>query len=475
MAVHHNSHEYVEKYAQNALFVWYGFNLERGLNMKRIFCLIMVAMLAVSCTACGQDDDKINEVSSQETVTQSVVESSVTVETADTPDKPDTPDTPDTPTVPDVKETPDKAEKTEISVMSFTGTPSMGLAKLMGDADKDKAANDYSFEYAKSSDELIKAFKNNKVDIASCSIDLATKIYKETDGSVQIAAAVGYGDLYLLENGKTVKSIEDLKGKTVYAYKGDEITEYLFSYILDINNIDIKKDIKVEYTDDIDELLESVKDGKADFVLLPEPYAAQVSKENKYNYSLDISKEWEDANDGKLVKECIIVSKKFAEKNTESVDAFLKEYKESVAYTEDYLADSCKLMEKYGIADSAELAKSAIKNCNLTCVVNDEMKDLAEDTIITLYKFDKSSIGGALPNDDFYYIAKTDTDTDEPTDSDKSKTSDTDKATDSDKSNSSKKTSDTEQATNSDKQSGSVKNSSDTSKSESENESLKSI
>lgn len=40
-------------------------------------------------------------------------------------------------------------------------------------------------------------------------------LYNRTEGQVQLAAVNTLGVLYLLENGDSISTIEDLKGKTV--------------------------------------------------------------------------------------------------------------------------------------------------------------------------------------------------------------------------------------------------------------------
>ena len=65
-------------------------------------------------------------------------------------------------------------------------------------------------------------------DIVALPSNLASILYNKSQGKVQVLAINTLGILYLMENGDTVKSIEDLKGKTVYSSGKGAVPEYAF-------------------------------------------------------------------------------------------------------------------------------------------------------------------------------------------------------------------------------------------------------
>ena len=56
-----------------------------------------------------------------------------------------------------------------------------------------------------------------ELDIAAVPANLASVLYNNTEGQVQVLAINTLGVLYIVENGDTVHSVEDLKGKTIFA------------------------------------------------------------------------------------------------------------------------------------------------------------------------------------------------------------------------------------------------------------------
>lgn len=59
--------------------------------------------------------------------------------------------------------------------------------------------------------------------------------------------------------------------------------------------------------------------------------------------------------------------------------------------------------EQYGIVPKAAVAKAAIPQANMVCLTGDELKGIS-DYYEVLYAADPTSIGGAIPDDNFYYI-----------------------------------------------------------------------
>ena len=58
------------------------------------------------------------------------------------------------------------------------------------------------------------------------------------------------------------------------------------------------------------------------------------------------------------------------------------------------------------IVAKAPIAQKAIPACNITCIDGNEMKDALGGYLSALHELEPTSIGGALPADDFYYGAK---------------------------------------------------------------------
>ena len=70
------------------------------------------------------------------------------------------------------------------------------------------------------------------------------------------------------------------------------------------------------------------------------------------------------------------------------------------------LKESASGAGQYGIIEKKEIAEKALPYCNIVCITNDEMEKALSGYLEVLYNADKSSVGGNLPGEDFYYKAK---------------------------------------------------------------------
>ena len=120
------------------------------------------------------------------------------------------------------------------------GPTAMGMAQLLDE-------DGYDFTIAASPDEIVPMVVQDKLDIAAVPANLAATLYQKTDKDVSVLAVNTLGVLYIVENGDSVKSVEDLKGKTIYASGKGATPEYALNSVLKANGIDPEKDVTVEY------------------------------------------------------------------------------------------------------------------------------------------------------------------------------------------------------------------------------------
>lgn len=297
------------------------------------------------------------------------------------------------------------AAAVDMNVFTLKGPTGMGMTKLMADADAGTAANNYKFTLSSAPDEIVAAISSGSADIAACPINLASTLYKKTGGEIEILAVNTLGVLYVLENGDSIQSVADLKGKTIYATGQGSTPEYILNYVLEKNGIDPANDVTIEYKTEHSELATLAASGDAAIAVLPEPNvtAALAQSQQGLRIALDLTKEWEKISDSKLAQGCIIARKAFVEENADAVNNFLAEYGRSVTYVNENLDEASALIEQYGIMAKSALAKKAIPNCNIVFLAGNEMEQVAKANLQVLFDANPSSVGGALPDDGFYY------------------------------------------------------------------------
>lgn len=295
------------------------------------------------------------------------------------------------------------AEKFDLSVAGLQGPTGVGLANLMENTSQ---AVDYTFSVLSSPDEVVAKFSSGEVNIASVPTNLAAKLYKKLNGDVQMLALNTAGVLYMLENGDTVQSVADLRGKTIYSTGEGANPEYVLRYILRETGLDPDRDVTIRFLSENSELITKLATGEAEVAMVPEPAATTVlAKKDTLRVALSMDEEWNKLQpDSGMIMGCVIAKKSFIAENTDAVNAFLTEYAQSVNTAKTAVSDTAALCEKHGIIASAALAEKAIPRCNLICVTGADMQSAINGYYQVLFDADPTSIGGAVPDSAFYYV-----------------------------------------------------------------------
>ena len=293
-----------------------------------------------------------------------------------------------------------------INIAALNGPTGMGMVKLIEDNANNKGLLDYDFTLVSSPDDLVGKVINKEVDIAAVPSNLAMVLYNRTEGDIQLAAVNTLGVSYILENGDSLHSIEDLKGKTINVSGKGAIPDYALQYILNKNGMEVDKDVMVDFKLQHAELAAAMVEGDVDIALLPQPHVTTVMMKNPdIRIALDITEEWKKVSDdkGQLAMGVIIVQKEFADNNKEMLDVFLEEYRRSVEFVNKEVDEAAELVEKYEILPNANIAKKAIPYSNIVYIDAQDAKGFLDELYQILYNFEPKSIGGKLGNEEFYY------------------------------------------------------------------------
>ncbi len=281
----------------------------------------------------------------------------------------------------------------------------MGMVKLMNDAEEDAVKHDYQFGIYGTADEVVPMLVNGELDVALIPCNLASVLYNRTEGAIQVAAVNTLGVLYVVESGDTVQSIEDLAGKTIYSTGKGTTPEFALNYILTENGIDPAQDITIEYKSEATEIAALLQDAEGAIAVLPQPYVTAVQMQNdQVRVALSLTEEWDKVSaDSGLVTGVVVARKEFVEENPQAFSEFLDEYKASTEYVNANVEEAAVWVENYGIVANAAIAARAIPACNITDIEGNEMKAKINGYLQVLFDANPQSVGGALPEDDFYF------------------------------------------------------------------------
>ncbi len=294
-----------------------------------------------------------------------------------------------------------------IRVTAMKGPTGMGMAKLMEDDATGTSANDYNFTIAASPEEARNALIAGTTDIAALPVNLAAVLYNK-GVDIRFIGINTLGVLYILENGNTITSVEDLRGKIIYATGQGATPQYILEYLLKKNGIDPAKDVTIEYIAEHAELATKLATNDVAIGILPEPNvtsalsAAGQNGNTSLRIALDVTEEWNKFGEGQLVQGCIVATNEFITAHPEAFEAFLTEYAASADYVVNNADEASTLIEKFGIIPKAALAKKAIPNANICFVDGEDGIAYMQNILTVLHAANPTSVGGKLPADAFY-------------------------------------------------------------------------
>lgn len=293
-----------------------------------------------------------------------------------------------------------KNEKTGVTVNIgvLKGPTGMGAAWLMDQNEQGLSANSYNFTIAGAPDVLTGQLISGDMDMAALPTNAISTLYNKTEGKITVLGVNALGVLYILENGDRINSVADLESKTILASGQGSTAEYVLNYILEQNGVSAE----IFWASEHSEAATLALSGEYDIVMLPEPFVTTVTTKNgSFRVALDLTREWEALGGGELTMGGIAVRTEFLEAHPDAVKAFVKEYANSVAFTNAQPADAAKLIAKYEIA-AEEIAKNAIPRCNIVWLHGDNYKAKLENFLGVVYEASPAGIGGKMPGDDFY-------------------------------------------------------------------------
>ncbi len=297
-----------------------------------------------------------------------------------------------------------------VHVVALKGPTAMGMVKMMADADSGELTDEeWNFQIVPAVDQVPPMLVQGTADIAALPANMASVIYNNTQGGVEVLAVNTLGVLYICDNGNTVNSVADLKGKTIYASGKGATPEYALNYILTGNGIDPEKDVTIEWKAEHAECLAALLADENAIAMLPQPFVTTAQTENpQIRTALDMTAEWDalqaDAEDASaMITGVVVARKEFVEENPQAVEAFLADYQASVEYVNVNVSDAAQLVGNYKIVP-AQVAELAIPACNITFIAGEEMEQKVSGYLTALFEQNPKAVGGALPEEDFYYV-----------------------------------------------------------------------
>ena len=290
----------------------------------------------------------------------------------------------------------------DINIGCMKGPTAIGMIKLLSDSDNGTSFNKYNYTIAGTADEISTGLVKGELDIAAVPCNLASVLYNKTEGEIVTVAINTLGVLYIVETGDSIKTTDDLKGKTIYSTGQGTTPEYTLRFLLSSAGINPDNDVNIQYFSEASEVVATLSKNPDAVAMLPQPYVTSAMNNNEnMRIALDVTKEWEKLCGDTVVTGVLVARKSFVEENKDAFKKFLEEYNLSTQYANSNIDETASLLEAFDVFKAA-IAKKAIPYCNVTFISGAEMKDKVLAYLQVLYDQNPAAIGGKLEEGMFY-------------------------------------------------------------------------
>lgn len=298
-----------------------------------------------------------------------------------------------------------KASKVDvIHIGALQGPTGLGIVGML---EKVPAIGAVELRYSLSSspDLVVSKVLSGELDLANLPTNVAAKLYN--DGiPIKLAGINTWGVLYLLVRSRSVVQWQDLKGGKVYLMGRGATPDILLRYLLTRNGLKPEVDVALDFTFGQIELAQQMIAGNIDVVLMPEPYVTKVLRScPDVTIALDLQEEWRRAAEEHVPMPmgCLVVRAELARSRPDLVAGLLREYEGSIDWVNGNPREAARLIEKYKLLLDAEEAEQAIPRCNNRYLSAPAARNAVEAYLEVFLEYAPKSLGGKLPDDEFYF------------------------------------------------------------------------
>ena len=302
------------------------------------------------------------------------------------------------------EEAPAALEPMTLNVGVLKGPSGFGAIGMMEDETPLGQGVTAEYHVVPSPVEMIARLTTGELQAGLLPMNVAAKLYTQA-GGYPLAAVPGLGSLYILSRDPELKTWKDLEGKTVYAVGKGATPDYLLQYYLRAHGVDASS-VTVDFSIPAPQLAQMAAAGKADTLLLTQPFVALVQNQSAdMKIRLDFQEAWKALQGSSRAYPitAFVVDPVWASERPEAYEALLERYRRSIAWVLAQPSEAAGLIEKHGIL-AAGPARMAIPDCGLAFFSAAEARDEVTAYLKVLLESDPVSVGGRLPDEGFFLV-----------------------------------------------------------------------
>mgnify|MGYP000128735419 FL=1 len=288
-----------------------------------------------------------------------------------------------------------------IRVIVPDGLPALSIVNMVSTT-KEIDGKKINYKIEKLSDALVVNMLKREGDIAVVPSNFSAQLYNKNLG-YKILGTVGWGSFYVVSR-ENIKSLEELKGKEVYTFGKGLTPDIIFQSILEKKGID-KKDIKINYLSNGNEVASLYLGKKVDTIVIPEPMLSKVlSKSLSSNIVANLNDEWKNIIESDLgyPQSTLVVKEEVYNTNPKLVEEFISKLTESISLiykNQDKTTENIKL-NNLGI--DTNILDKVLTRANISYTPVVDCQEEYHKYFEILESVNKKVIGGRLPDEEIY-------------------------------------------------------------------------
>lgn len=254
---------------------------------------------------------------------------------------------------------------------------------------------------------------NGETDVLAMPVNVAANLYNR-GAPVKLLNVSTWGLLWMVSRDNNLTSIEDFRGKEVaMPFRGD-MPDIIFGVLAERAGMDVKKDIKLRYVASPLDAMQLLLLRRVDHALLAEPAVSMALRKSgsfpigiiapELHRSLDLQEAWglSFERQGRIAQAGIALVGE-QRNNPELAARIAEEYKKSLAWCSDNALACGKMIAKRVPMLNAEAVADAMAVSQMEAVSAMDARFEVEFLLNQLFAKNPASIGGKLPDDDFYW------------------------------------------------------------------------
>lgn len=248
-------------------------------------------------------------------------------------------------------------------------------------------------------DTLLAQIQKKQAQFIALPLNMGANLYAK-GMPLQLIQVNTFGSMFLVSTDDKVQKLEDLAHQTIFVPSQGGPPDILTNYLIAQNNI---PDVKLSFVN-LSEIGQQLASGAIQHVVIPEPLLSivQANLQTDLRIAINFEEVWQKQFSKQLPQTGIFVNKAWASSNQHAIKQFQALSEQAITDLYQQPDVSLPLLSNF-FKSNEKIMESALTNSSLHFQTAQQARNETEAYFKILLEIAPDSIGGALPNEDFYY------------------------------------------------------------------------